>query len=235
MIEDLKKLMRNNKRTLSIVALTVVALAVLIAATLGMASYNAKGASETTVSVDAAAAADSQAAQSEESSLEDETSNHVTVNQLPDSSFLYDSSIADLAAADKTYEGQTVLVRGEVVGDLISDEHTAENCWISLQDEDELTPAVMSVYLTRESADAIDSYGRYGVQGSTLQVRGTFHLQCPDHQGLTDIHAEETTVLAKGKELSKPVDPVLMAAAVFLVLIGLVMLGWYSYKREQQR
>lgn len=235
MIEDLKKLMRNNKRTLSIVALTVVALAVLIAATLGMASYNAKGASETTVSVDAAAAADSQAAQSEESSLEDEASNHVTVNQLPDSSFLYDSSIADLAAADKTYEGQTVLVRGEVVGDLISDEHTAENCWISLQDEDELAPAVMSVYLTRESAAAIDSYGRYGVQGSTLQVRGTFHLQCPDHQGLTDIHAEETTVLAKGKEISKPVDPVLMAAAVFLVLIGLVMLGWYSHKREQQR
>ena len=41
--------------------------------------------------------------------------NHVYVNQLSDSSFLYQTTIADLAQADSYYEGQTVFVQGEVV------------------------------------------------------------------------------------------------------------------------
>ena len=60
--------------------------------------------------------------------------NHVYVNQLSDSSFLYQTTIADLAQADSYYEGQTVLVQGEAVGDRINDEMQPDNCWVTLQD-----------------------------------------------------------------------------------------------------
>ena len=60
--------------------------------------------------------------------------NHVYVNQLSDSSFLYQTTIADLAQADSYYEGQTVFVQGEVVGDRINDEMQPDNCWVTLQD-----------------------------------------------------------------------------------------------------
>ena len=69
-------------------------------------------------------------------------SNHVYVNQLSDSSFLYQTTIADLAQADSYYEGQTVLVQGEVVGDRINDEMQPDNCWVTLQDDDPTNPSV---------------------------------------------------------------------------------------------
>lgn len=124
-------------------------------------------------------------------------SNHVYVNQLSDSSFLYQTTIADLAQADSYYEGQTVLVQGEVVGDRINDEMQPDNCWVTLQDDDSANPSVVSVFMTTEQAKNIDTYGSYGVTGTMLQVRGTFHLDCREHQGMSDIHVEEVSALAR--------------------------------------
>ena len=31
--------------------------------------------------------------------------------------------------------------------------------------------------------------------GTTLQVRGTFNLACPDHDGASDLHAQVVTVI----------------------------------------
>ena len=49
-----------------------------------------------------------------------EGDNAVNVTQLPDSSFIYDTSITDLSTADTYYDKQTVQVTGEVVGDRIT-------------------------------------------------------------------------------------------------------------------
>ena len=46
--------------------------------------------------------------------------NAVNQTQVPDSSFLYDTSIDELAEADSYFDGQTVQVVGEVVGDRIT-------------------------------------------------------------------------------------------------------------------
>ena len=87
--------------------------------------------------------------------------NHVYVNQLSDSSFLYQTTIADLAQADSYYEGQTVLVQGEAVGDRINDEMQPDNCWVTLQDDDPTNPSVVSVFMTMEQAKNIDTYGTW--------------------------------------------------------------------------
>ena len=44
--------------------------------------------------------------------------NHVYVNQLSDSSFLYQTTIADLAQADSYYEGQTGNAARQLLGHL---------------------------------------------------------------------------------------------------------------------
>ena len=50
-----------------------------------------------------------QLAQAEEAPGQD---NEVDVSQLPDSSFIYDTSIIDLSTADSYYDEQTVQVSG---------------------------------------------------------------------------------------------------------------------------
>lgn len=158
--------------------------------------------------------------------------NHVYVNQLSDSSFLYQTTIADLAQADSYYEGQTVFVQGEVVGDRINDEMQPGNCWVTLQDDDPANPSVVSVFMTMEQAKNIDTYGSYGVTGTMLQVRGTFHLDCREHQGMSDIHVEEVSALAAGSESKPGMDPKLFGLGIVSVLAGLALLALYQSKRE---
>lgn len=158
--------------------------------------------------------------------------NRVYVNQLSDSSFLYETSIADLAQADSYYEGQTVLVKGEVVGDRVNDEFREENCWITLQDDEE-SPSVLAVSLTKEQTNVIDTYGQYGSTGTQLQVRGTFHLECSEHQGLSDVHADEVSALQPGSTTPEPVNYRVLVGAIIACVIGFALLVVYYVRRER--
>ena len=159
-------------------------------------------------------------------------SNKVYVNQLSDSSFLYETSIADLAEADSYYEGQTVLVKGEVVGDRVNDEFRRDNCWITLQDS-ETSPSVISVFMTKDQSSIIDTYGQYGTVGTQLQVRGTFHLECAEHQGLSDIHAEEVSAIQKGYESTSAPNMRILSIAVVACVLGAILMIAYHIKRER--
>lgn len=171
--------------------------------------------------------------QEQQSSVEDDSlSNEVYVNQLSDSSFLYETSIADLAEADSYYEGQTVLVKGEVVGDRVNDEFRENNCWITLQDN-EASPSVVAVFMTKEQSSIIDTYGQYGTVGTQLQVRGTFHLECAEHQGMSDIHAEEVAALQKGYESKPALNNRILSFGILACVIGAVLMVAYYIKRER--
>ena len=159
--------------------------------------------------------------------------NQVYVNQLSDSSFLYETSIADLAQADSYYEGQTVMVKGEVVGDRMNDEADPSRCWITLQDDEEI-PSVVSVSISKDKTQIIDTYGAYGSKGTTLQVRGTFHLECQEHQGMSDIHADEVSALAEGQLTAPAANPRILVFGVLSVLVGLALFAYYHYRREQE-
>lgn len=158
--------------------------------------------------------------------------NRVYVNQLSDSSFLYETSIADLAQADSYYEGQTVLVKGEVVGDRVNDEFREENCWITLQDDEE-SPSVLAVSLTKDQTSVIDTYGQYGSTGTQLQVRGTFHLECSEHQGLPDVHADEVSALQPGSANPEPINHRVLVGAIIACVIGFALLVMYYVRRER--
>ncbi len=122
--------------------------------------------------------------------------NEVNPQQLPDSSFIYDTSIADLAGADAYYNDQTVQVVGEVVGDAINVTLDGTHKWITLEATSasgasgatSASGATITVFMTSDAAERIDTFGAYGKTGTILQVRGTFHLACREHDGLTDLY-----------------------------------------------
>lgn len=161
-----------------------------------------------------------------------EGDNAVNVAQLPDSSFIYDTSITDLSTADTYYDKQTVQVTGEVVGDRIT-AGDGRHCWLQLASPSD--SSTVSVYLTNESADKVDTYGTYGRKGTTLQVHGTFNLACPDHDGASDLHAQVVTVTEKGKATPDEFDINAFIPGMVTVMIGLAMMVVFYLLRERQR
>lgn len=161
-----------------------------------------------------------------------EGDNAVNVTQLPDSSFIYDTSITDLSTAGTYYDKQTVQVTGEVVGDRIT-AGDGRHCWLQLASPSD--SSTVSVYLTNESADKVDTYGAYGRKGTTLQVRGTFNLACPDHDGASDLHAQVVTVTEKGKATPDEFDINAFTPGMVTVMIGLAMMVVFYLLRERQR
>lgn len=164
---------------------------------------------------------------------EPEGDNAVNTQQLPDSSFIYDTSITDLGTADTYYDNQTVQVTGEVVGDKISEGLSGRRCWITLTSPND--SSTVTVLMSSESAAKIDAFGAYGTKGTTLQVQGTFHLACPEHEGLSDLHAEVVTAVEPGKVTEDPLDLGMFAPGAAVVALGLAMMGVFYWLRERQR
>lgn len=162
------------------------------------------------------------------------SSNLINPQQRPDSSAIYDTLISDLAGADSYYNGQTVQVTGEAVGDSIVAVLDGSYRWITLQATD-ASYAQVTVYMKKEAASAIDTFGAYGKTGSTVQVRGVFNLACSDHEGQSDIHAEYVSVIERGS-----VHRDEFVAADFLpgfglcLAAGVIVLVYYRM-RERQR
>lgn len=179
--------------------------------------------------------ADDSTDQESETGQSGPTPNSINVNQLPDSSFLYDTDMAELTQADSYHDGQTVQVQGEVVGDCINDEADPSSCWITLQDNDDLNPLVVSVFMSRDLASVIDTYGGYNKVGTQLQVRGTFHLSCTEHQGMSDIHASVANVVEQGHHSENKVNAGVFVIAIVVALAGIALFLYYSFKSERSR
>lgn len=158
--------------------------------------------------------------------------NAVNPQQLPDSSFIYDTSIDDLASADAYYDNQTVQVAGEVIGDSIREGLEGRHRWITLASE---SGSTVSIWMPAESAAKIDTFGSYAAKGTTLQVRGTFHLVCREHAGESDLHAEVVNVVKPGYETPDELDLAAFAPGALLIAVGLALTGVYYWLRERQR
>lgn len=160
--------------------------------------------------------------------------NRINTSQLPDSSFIYEVSIEELANADSYLDEQTVQVIGEVVGDRITSETNPKYCWITLQSKDE-DDSEISVYMSKSASKAIDVYGAYDKDGTTLQVRGTFYLASEDHQGASEIRAESVSVVSPGQIVEDSGNPKSMQSGLALILVGSLLMLLFNILRERQR
>ena len=182
--------------------------------------------------------------------------NVVDTQQLPDSSFIYDVSIQDLSTADVYYNKQTVQVEGEVVGDKISAQKLNGNsvgaaltgadgsgegaegesyCWITLVSKHPETNASVMVYMKEKDAQKIIHFGSYSEKGTTLRVQGTYNLACPDHEGLSDVHADKVVVIDAGSDTSAPFELEDFLPGTLAVMAGLVLLVVFYVLKERRR
>lgn len=161
--------------------------------------------------------------------------NRVNPQQMPDSSFLYDTSIYDLLNADTSLNGSTVQVTGEVVGDAVSDTQDPGKVWITLASTDRSKEGSISVLIAQDDVDLIDTFGRYGAKGTTLRVKGMFHLSSPTYQGITDIQADTVSVVSSGLDVAVPFNQMKFVPGFIMVGIGLALTGLYYLLRARQR
>lgn len=161
--------------------------------------------------------------------------NVVNPQQTPDSSFLYDTNIYDLANATASYQGQTVQVTGEVIGDAIIAEEDPGKHWITLDSTDNGKEGSISVLIDDSYLSGIDTYGEYGKVGTTLRVKGTFYLACPTHEGIIDIHADTVNVVERGKVTPEAFDINMFVPGIIACAVGLGLALLFRFLRERQR
>ncbi len=160
----------------------------------------------------------------------DDEANSVKENQLPDSSFIYDTSISSLAHADAYYNKMTVQVVGEAVGDVIADTNlNSKYCWVSLWDANE----TVSVFMLNENAKLIDTLGSHHRSGTKLQVKGKFHISCEEHDGISDLHAETVSVQSRGRETQEEFSPIDFLPGVLLLAVGGAMFAVFRHLRDR--
>ena len=170
-----------------------------------------------------------------------EEHNYVDERQIPDGSFLYDTSIDALATADVFYDNTTVVVTGEVVGDRRSAGPGTNCSWITLYSlrksgaAEQYNPSSVEVYLSDSLADMIDTYGRYNTRGTYVQVSGIYHLACADHDGLSDIHADSLSVTQKGAEIRESFNPLSFLPGIAAVAIGLLLIFIHQRMLDKSR
>lgn len=164
----------------------------------------------------------------------DGDANLVDPTQRADNSFIYDTTIESLFAQSSLYDGRTVQVIGEVIGDRISADEDGY-CWITLTVLNDEDKSSISVLMSDEQAGQIDRYGKYGVTGTTLQVRGTYHQACGEHDGLPDIHATDSSVVSRGASHPDDFAATDFAPGLAAVVVGLVLLAAFYFARERTR
>lgn len=159
--------------------------------------------------------------------------NLVDPTQRADNSFIYDTTVASLFSQASLYNDRTVQVMGEVIGDRIR--AADDRSWITLTETNADDKASISVLLSLDQTNQISHYGRYGVEGTTLQVRGTYHQACDEHDGLPDIHATTSSVQAQGSDRPDSFQVSELMPGITALIIGFALIGAFYFARERTR
>jgi hypothetical protein len=140
-----------------------------------------------------------------------------------------DTTIVGLTNAGRQLDGQNVTFQGEVVGDILNAEKGYR--WLMLQDGG----ATISVLVAEHEIAKVTHLGRYGQIGTRLEITGTFRVDCPDHDGLTDVHANRVVVIDEGFETESGFVVRELEIGGLLVLVGLCLLVLHWRLRERTR
>ncbi len=142
-----------------------------------------------------------------------------------------ETNTAELLERWREYDGMEVVLRGEVVGDVM---RRGDYAWITVNDDHYSREARreagllrggnsgIGVWIPVEEAEKIQVLGRYSSKGDLVEVRGVFNSDCREHGGDFDLHATSLRVIDPGRELGSDIDygKSLGALAALLFLLG---------------
>ncbi|MCF0104875.1 MAG: hypothetical protein HUJ51_05785 [Eggerthellaceae bacterium] len=151
--------------------------------------------------------------------------------QSSDNSFIYDISIADLSNNGTQFDGQCVQTSGEVIGNLIEFDDCPELAWICLRST-QGTDDTISVIVDRQDAEQIDTYGKYDVRGTIVQVLGSFHLICKGYEGECDLYCQTFKIIEKGYVCGETFNIFTFLLSSICCVITIVVFLFYKIKNE---
>ena len=133
-------------------------------------------------------------------------------------------SLNDLIENGKEFDKKEVTVKGEAIGEALE---RKDYTWININD----TTNAMGIYMTKEDANKVKTYGGYSKIGDTIQVSGQFNRACKEHGGDMDIHAKKVELVKKGEILKQTFPKTkVYIAAVSLIIVAIL---YKIYKKEK--
>jgi len=123
-------------------------------------------------------------------------------------------SSTELINNAKNYNGNTVVYKGEVIGDIMP---RGEYAWINVNDEKN----AIGIWIKKELIKDIIYRGSYKAKGDLVEITGVFHRSCVEHGGDLDIHAQTITKISSGNVVSHTVNAkeINFALGLFLMII----------------
>lgn len=125
-------------------------------------------------------------------------------------------ALNDLVDNMDAYNGETVTVEGEVIGETL---RRGEYAWININDGTN----AMGIWLKTSDTEAITGYGDYKNVGDTVRVTGIFSKSCGEHGGEPDIHCSSFQIVEKGRAVNETLSPHKIAAAALLFSAALLL------------
>lgn len=145
-----------------------------------------------------------------------------------DESVIVDTRIGVLVAANQALDNTDVRFEGEVIGEPV--DAADDMVWVAVANA---SGQSISVLLSADDAQAITSYGSHTMTGSTVEVTGTYHVACSEHQGELEVHASSIEVLDAGGEVTHSVSMRMFVTAAVLCGIGLALVLLYLALRHR--
>ncbi|MCM8762085.1 MAG: hypothetical protein NC905_03200 [Candidatus Omnitrophica bacterium] len=121
------------------------------------------------------------------------------------------------------YDGKEVIVKGEVVGDIMRD---GKSFWINIEDEGFFIGIVINAF----QKEKIKYTGRYKIKGDVVKISGVYHLHCPLHSGERDIHAEQFEIIESGYKIPEVIESKRVIGSILLVIITIFLLIYSNRK-----
>ena len=130
-----------------------------------------------------------------------------------------DTRVAVLVSVNRALDGSEVRFSGEVVGDVVNADPGYK--WVNVMGT---ANNVIGVRMSDEQAKLIQNRGGYHSTGTVLQITGTYHIACPEHQGELDVHAADVVVQDNGGPITHLVSTQRLVVASLLCFIAVSLL-----------
>jgi len=136
---------------------------------------------------------------------------------------------AEVVERGRELDGTQIDVTGEVLGeDLYAGK---AHRWVNVAGGG----TAVGLWVEQGLVEQIEHFGKYGVQGDTLTVRGTLNVACTQHGGEFDVHVSEVTSLEPGEVREQGVSWWKLGVGLAGIAIGFVEYRFYRRRRERLR
>jgi hypothetical protein len=121
--------------------------------------------------------------------------------------------INDLVEKSMEYDGQTVSIQGEAIGEVLE---RGEYAWVNISDGGN----AIGIWMTLDDAEKIEFFGDYKNIGDTLLITGVFSRNCAEHGGEVDIHCGMLEILSPGHHVPESVPSAKIMITLFLTILA---------------